>query len=598
MRPTILFLLFAGLAVSAIAGGALGSKKKQELATLIEQAKAASEKRDSAAYDLIARADALVSQSSDSLEWLRTVLTRAEIANAFEDSEQAFTHLDRVRKYLSMKLESGYEADMHLQYARAYQAQGLYGEAEQRYDEAMDAAQVIADSVRLRKIRRSLSANYRFVGQYDKAYEMKHALRREYLAEGDSAEYMEVNVEIGIVDFLRREPDKALAQWEAAQQWFMAESDSFNVGLTYSLICLVYFSKRDYETALEKGEKSLEYRLPMGIKSEIGESYNNLGLCYAGMKKSQKALEYFEKAFEYKTRANDLRELPTILANIGDMCRALDQPERALNYYLQALEIAERGGSQSQQANVCQDLAEAFAAQGDYEQAYTYHKRYASLNDSVFSQRRARAIQEVEIRQETDDMQHQIELLERDGLRKRDLNFGLGIGIGLLAVISILLLLLQRAKVRNARTALLHHERQLEAHTRNLLEKSSLIEELEQRLLETPAVAVAAPEDPQRVANISALQEMKILTEKDWEAYKALFDKVHAGFLLRLRDQHPDLTIAEQRMFMLLKLKLNTREIANMLGILPETVRKSRYRLRKKLQLDQDTDLQAFVSKF
>ena len=43
-------------------------------------------------------------------------------------------------------------------------------------------------------------------------------------------------------------------------------------------------------------------------------------------------------------------------------------------------------------------------------------------------------------------------------------------------------------------------------------------------------------------------------------------------------------------------MNLSTKEIATMLNVLPDSVLKSKYRLKKKLQLDKEDDLTQFLN--
>jgi len=43
-------------------------------------------------------------------------------------------------------------------------------------------------------------------------------------------------------------------------------------------------------------------------------------------------------------------------------------------------------------------------------------------------------------------------------------------------------------------------------------------------------------------------------------------------------------------------MNLTTKEIASMLNVLPDSVIKSKYRLKKKLELDKNTDLTQFLN--
>ncbi|MEJ7678709.1 MAG: helix-turn-helix transcriptional regulator [Segetibacter sp.] len=113
-----------------------------------------------------------------------------------------------------------------------------------------------------------------------------------------------------------------------------------------------------------------------------------------------------------------------------------------------------------------------------------------------------------------------------------------------------------------------------------------------QRLKET---ASHAPDLQGIAANREKLVSTTILTENDWQHFRNLFEQVHPGFLYRLREKFTDLSPAEIRLLMLIKLALSSREMANMLGISIESVRKSRYRVRKKLKLEEESNLEVLI---
>ena len=97
---------------------------------------------------------------------------------------------------------------------------------------------------------------------------------------------------------------------------------------------------------------------------------------------------------------------------------------------------------------------------------------------------------------------------------------------------------------------------------------------------------------------IQDFSAVRILTDQDWEEFKDLFNSVHQGLLDRLLRSYANLTLAEQRLFLLMKLALSTKEIANILGVAPDSVKKGRYRLKKKIGIGDATSMQYFVTSF
>lgn len=105
-------------------------------------------------------------------------------------------------------------------------------------------------------------------------------------------------------------------------------------------------------------------------------------------------------------------------------------------------------------------------------------------------------------------------------------------------------------------------------------------------------------EEPQKQDDHMNLFDRSILTSKDWTEFKAYFDKNFPGYVKRLRDAYPAITESEERLFFLLKLQLKSKEISNLLGISVNSVKKTRNRLRKKLPLRIEDNLEDFVQNF
>lgn len=78
--------------------------------------------------------------------------------------------------------------------------------------------------------------------------------------------------------------------------------------------------------------------------------------------------------------------------------------------------------------------------------------------------------------------------------------------------------------------------------------------------------------------------------------FEIQMDELHQQFFENLRDEFPELTNYDLRLCAYLKLGFNSKEIANMLNIMPSSIYISRSRLRKKLNLDTDADLHGFLN--
>lgn len=57
----------------------------------------------------------------------------------------------------------------------------------------------------------------------------------------------------------------------------------------------------------------------------------------------------------------------------------------------------------------------------------------------------------------------------------------------------------------------------------------------------------------------------------------------NSGFQDKLKEQYPNLTAYDLRLCTYLKANLSTKEIATLLNITPDSVKKAKHRLRKKI---------------
>jgi DNA-binding CsgD family transcriptional regulator len=89
--------------------------------------------------------------------------------------------------------------------------------------------------------------------------------------------------------------------------------------------------------------------------------------------------------------------------------------------------------------------------------------------------------------------------------------------------------------------------------------------------------------------------DRNISEDKDWDQFTIHFDQVHDDFFKKLKDKFPLLTPQEIKMAAYLRMNLTSKEIAQLLNISVRGVEISRYRLRKKLTMDRETNLVTFL---
>jgi DNA-binding CsgD family transcriptional regulator len=83
--------------------------------------------------------------------------------------------------------------------------------------------------------------------------------------------------------------------------------------------------------------------------------------------------------------------------------------------------------------------------------------------------------------------------------------------------------------------------------------------------------------------------------EKEWENFNEYFGSVHGAFYEKINTKFPELSTSEKRLASLIKMNLTNREIASILNIESASVKMAKYRLKKKLNLEEEVDIQSFL---
>ena len=83
--------------------------------------------------------------------------------------------------------------------------------------------------------------------------------------------------------------------------------------------------------------------------------------------------------------------------------------------------------------------------------------------------------------------------------------------------------------------------------------------------------------------------------ENNWDDFKLHFEKIHPEFFIKLGNLHPSLSQTDNKHCAYIRMKLNTKEIARLLGISATSVQMSRFRLKKKMKLGKEIDLKTYI---
>ncbi len=130
--------------------------------------------------------------------------------------------------------------------------------------------------------------------------------------------------------------------------------------------------------------------------------------------------------------------------------------------------------------------------------------------------------------------------------------------------------------------------REMAISTMNLVKKNELLQRIKDNLL--------VRQDPQQnIKEVIRMIDRNIDEAETWKLFKEAFENADRDFFKKVKDLHPELTPNDLKLCAYLRLNLSSKEIAPMLNISPKSVEVKRYRLRKKMGLDHEVGLVAYI---
>lgn len=142
-----------------------------------------------------------------------------------------------------------------------------------------------------------------------------------------------------------------------------------------------------------------------------------------------------------------------------------------------------------------------------------------------------------------------------------------------------------------------YKNQELTSSAMNLIQKNKLLTNLKNSLKTLSSEPLTAETNAELVRLVRSIDK-DLEGNEHWSAFADSFDQVHGKFITRLKESFPELTPQEVKFSAYIRMNLNTKEIANLLGISVRGVEIGRYRVRKKLGLSRQDNLTNFLLRF
>ncbi len=433
-------------------------------------------------------------------------------------------------------------------------------------------------------------------GALPKAMEALLKALKFYEQAGNQLQVAYTYTDIAAVHYRNKNIDQCLFNQEKALKAFKKANDKQGIAYAYTNLANVYYARGNDSLVVKYDSLSLVIKKEIGNVEDIASSLTNIGI-YWSDKNPARAISYLEEGLVYCKSGNYYEGTMRCYQNLGKLSTTNGNYVQANAYLDSAIELGEKYNMGLIRVSLIQSKINILEEQQRFQSANKLYRTMVELKDSLLNAENSRQIAEMQTLFETEKKQQQIEALElknqNEALRRKIY----GIALILLVTIGAMLAGWMRYRNKKQEEQRLQEKKladeklkramdQLESYTTQLIERTHREARLQEDLERLKGKL--ENQSPNPVGNIENLMESTLLTDDEWHSFKRLFQQVYPGFFVSLRQNYPDLTATEERLLALTRLSLQNREVARMLGISVDSVKKSKYRLRKKLHMNTD----------
>ena len=422
----------------------------------------------------------------------------------------------------------------------------------------------------------------------------------------------------------------ALTHFEKSVAFFESERIKSNLAVScHNSIALCYREMGEYSKALEVFRAARQKAMAQENDTWIGIIEGNIGDIYYFQGEYEKAEPYLWKDvrtshtdWQYLNEARSLNRLARVFIHKQKLDSALlllDSATAILDYEAREYRYAGFPKKVVEVRMENLDVRKEYAASlGLHEQALAYIERWRQLNDSIARVERRQNLAWIEAGLLI-DKKDQENLALRSEVKSRS-NY-LIVSLGTICLILLTAFFAwrflsarleakkaveerleaekrenqerlqrlesekraQQLKQKRLNDQIVSKERELTIQIHRVLEKNHLLREILRLVEQSQAKSPAELARKVRSRIADSRQQ-----EKDWISYKEIFERVHPGFFQALLTKYPQLTQNDLRYAAYVKMGLSSKEIASLMNVKPDSLKNTRYRMRKKINLDAD----------
>lgn len=529
------------------------------------------------------------------------------------------------------------QANAYKRIGSIYRRQGSYSLALQNYQQALQIQQNRQSQEGVAIIHNNIANVYSGMGNHVLGLDYMLKSLKYWSNNPDRQKLGMVYNNIGLIHMGQKNFSRALTYFFKSLEIMQALKNHRRIASTSNNLGITFKELKDYYKAQFYYQKALKIYQKLDNAYGIARVYHNLGVSYQITKQYEKALKCLNKSLAIRQQLNTRYGIASTLIEMGEVFRYLKQNSRADSFLTKGRNIARQIGQLDKVKAATAGLARLYNDQGKYQKAYEAQVLFTQLSDSLLNIESIRGIVLLDANykfQQQKDSLRQVQNREKVVLQSHQINNRWWIAFLVVSVVAsllVILALISRQKNRRKQVAqaielqqvkeqllkeqlytkkveekILQEQLQedkeaqqqlqlnleskdfeLTKQTLYLLQKRQLLDKIVDELKEI--AKLDSPSVKDRLKDLVKAVRKEMSTREEWQNFTQTFEMAHPGFFNRLQLRFPELTDNDLKLAALLRLGFDTKELAAILNITPDSVRKARTRLRKKLALDEET---------
>jgi len=369
----------------------------------------------------------------------------------------------------------------------------------------------------------------------------------------------------------------------------------------YNALGMLEDSKEDYTASIYNFTQFLNIAISREDTVSMIYAYVNLGEVYLIIDSFDSAYYYINLADKLNNYKKNVQAAASIYGNYGNLAFKRQNYQKSIDYLNSSMKICFDNNFSEFITENYYTLIENYKAINNFGKAIDVYNQMDHYKDSIH---------EINDKRKYAAIHSQIVLKEKEAQAKfweqryRNRNIILLLSIALTLVVVILLAILfriyksdkTRFKIDRKSFSDTIDEKNRELVTSIISKKQndSFMELINESLNEI-SDRKSIDDVKQSLQDLKRKITLKGQITNNWEGFKIQFQKVHPEFFNLLLKVQSNLTQNELRMCAYIKMNMSTKEIANILNISDRSIQTSRYRLKKKLNLNPEIDLTTYI---